>query len=703
MNSAYNQPVYQQLPAMAVESHCQQSMYQQHTYVDRSRMAVTDTIYVQEHVSQSSWAMSAASPMQVRAPVYVQVGRGPYMGNSGVPPQAAQSLPQPQPQPQQPPQPPPPPQAPQPQAHSYGPQQQGRYGYMSMPNMQYYASSSASMNTYGQLYVQSSSTSANISGIYLPCCYAQPPSRPQQQQQQGTKDIACQTLVNVKRSRDACTQTDLIGDAPPMPQPQVLDIDVGDNKESNNNNSSLDESAGGQPGILQGNLRNSEVSLPKQRLKEITRISLYGSSIAEEVANAHRQRPCFKKMDTLCARLKQDLLRPDGVLPNINSQGIAWAVKDFIFVFTRIVNSWIILKGYVYNTPDGLNKIKDELPNGFMAAFDCWQITTLSMVELIIKSFVNLDAMLQRQKNSFTKMDMHNWNGNNSDSSSDSNSSNKTLNGTDISTMDDAPNAFSTPRNSIRTGLASEPEEPNPIATDNNHLNDIDMNYLYTMIQDSEEAQRCVNANGTYLKTGTYTPLLKDANQVASQLPQTPPKSMPMDGKPTPNCQASIESAKTLIKAQLPKLKTQCRHKDVKSHTTPLSMLGREMSRKLFDMSNRIMLLQHIDRFFQKQFTLNYYPYFYERCQHEFIDVRAIILKCESATYQHVFQAIHDLRRIIFLVRRDLKDHTNMDLRLYTALYERSINEMLSKSPYQLQQFEHITGNPTEKMFSTDT
>ncbi|KAH8263021.1 hypothetical protein KR044_003279 [Drosophila immigrans] len=701
MNSGYNQHVYQQLPAMAVESHCQQSMYQQHTYVDRSRMAVTDTIYVQEHLSQSSWAMSAASPVHVRPPVYVQAGRAPYLGNSGIvppPPQAAPSLPQLQ-------QAPPPPQlqTPQPHTHAYAPHQQhqGRYGYMTMPKMQYYASSSTSMNTYGTpLYMQSSSTSANISGLYVPCCYGQAPTRPlQQPQPQATKDNACQTMVHVKRSRDASTQTDLIGDAPPMPGAQPHSQIKVDNKEPNNNSSSLDDLVGGgQHAILQGDLRNSEVSLPKQRLKEITRISLYGSAIAEHVANAHRQRPCFKKVDTLCARLKQDLLRPDGVLPNINSQGIAWAVKDFIFVFTRIVNSWIILKGYVYNTPEGLNKIKDELPDGFMAAFDCWQITTLTMVELIIKSFVNLDTMLQKQKNSFTKMDIHNWNCNNSDNSSDSNSSNKTLNGTDISMLDEGPNAFSTPRNSLGTGLASEPDDLNPIALDNDHSHQVDVNYLFTMIQDSEEAQRCVNANGTYLKTGTYTPLLKDANPVAPQLPQTPPKSMPMELKPNENCQATVETGQTPIKAQLSMVKTQCRHKNVK----PVSMLGHDISFKLFDLTNRIMLLQNVDRFFQKQFTRNYYPYFYERCQHEFIDVRAIILKCESATYQHVFQAIHDLRRIIFLVRRDLKDHTNMDLRLYTALYERSINDMLSKPPYQLQQFEHITGNPFEKIFCTD-
>lgn len=114
MNSGYNPSVFH-VPALAMESLCQQSMYQQHTYVDRSHMAVTDVI-VQEHVSQSSWSMSSPSvsvPMTVRAPVFVQTG--PYISNSAPPPQ-----------PQAPPAPTP----------------QSRYAYMSMPGVQYYASSS---------------------------------------------------------------------------------------------------------------------------------------------------------------------------------------------------------------------------------------------------------------------------------------------------------------------------------------------------------------------------------------------------------------------------------------------------------------------------------------------------------------------------------------------------------------------------------
>ncbi|XP_017854483.1 protein mitoshell isoform X2 [Drosophila busckii] len=665
-NGAYNAPNFH-LSTVAVESMCQQSTYQQRTYVDRTRIAVTD-VFVRE---QRSWSMSTPTVQMRAAPVFVQTARAAagtcaYMGGSAA--AAAASAPAHHHHHQQhhhhpttaQAQTPPLAQAPQQQ------QQQRRFNYMSMPGMQYYASSSSSMSSYGHTYVQHSATSANMSGLFVPpCTHAQ-----MRAQQPQCKEAASQTAVNVKRCCDAATQTDLIGDAPPMAKLRQQ----GEHKRA----SSL-ESFWSQ-GVPQAGRRNSEVVLPMQRLHDLTRISLQGSDIAERLANAHRQRPCFKKMDTLCARLKQDLLRPDGVLPNINSQGIAWAVKDFIFVFTRIVNSWVILKGYVYNTPEGLNKIKDELPMGFMAAFDCWQVTSLALVELIIKSFVNLDSMLQKQKNSFSKTDSNNnWSSN--DNSSDSNSSNKTIGYAEPAAPDNivdaSPSAHSTPQ--------AKPAEPRTSpSTENKPKYNLDLNYLYTMIQDSEEAQRCVNANGTYLKTGTYTPLRKDGNPLeqyaAAQLPAAAQWKFKQQKQPA-DCQPKLAKRSKLAEDQA-------------------NLLAQEMARMLYDLSNRILKLESIDRFFQKQFTRNYYPYFFERCHLQFIDVRAIVLKCESAAYQHIYQPIHDLRRIIYLVRNDLKEHTNMDLRLYTALYERAVNSMLTTPPYMLQHFEHITGRPGEQLFN---
>lgn len=59
-----NIPIYQ-VPSVATQSMRQQSLYQQ-TYLDRNRM-ITD-VFVQEHVSQTTWAMAAPPPTTVIFP-----------------------------------------------------------------------------------------------------------------------------------------------------------------------------------------------------------------------------------------------------------------------------------------------------------------------------------------------------------------------------------------------------------------------------------------------------------------------------------------------------------------------------------------------------------------------------------------------------------------------------------------------------------
>ncbi|XP_037903735.1 protein mitoshell isoform X3 [Hermetia illucens] len=248
-------------------------------------------------------------------------------------------------------------------------------------------------------------------------------------------------------------------------------------------------------------------SLCQEKFSELTRMAMRGCELAERLAYTHRNRPCFKKIDSLCARMKQDLIRPDGVLPNINSQGIAWAVKDFIFVFTRIINAWIIIKGYVYNTPEGLTKVKSALSPDFTKSFAAWQDATMDFVENIIKSFLSLDHLVQSQKAAFQKMDSTmkasstplkkppNVN-------SDLNGTNQKLN---FKMFDDSYDFLndnvSTDSNPKQTSILNE--------SSNNALN---KSYFSTLVEDSEETQRKATANGTYFKTGVYNPLQKESN-----------------------------------------------------------------------------------------------------------------------------------------------------------------------------------------------
>ncbi|XP_053663171.1 protein mitoshell [Anopheles marshallii] len=135
-----------------------------------------------------------------------------------------------------------------------------------------------------------------------------------------------------------------------------------------------------------------------EQFPELVKMALDGCKKAETLATCHQKRPCFKKIDSLCARLKQDLVKPDNVMSNINSQGIAWAVKDFIFVFTRIMNAWIIIKGYVPSKPEGLPMIQRELCPNFLVAFERWHETTHDLVQSLIKSFINLNKLAKQQR-----------------------------------------------------------------------------------------------------------------------------------------------------------------------------------------------------------------------------------------------------------------------------------------------------------------
>lgn len=261
--------------------------------------------------------------------------------------------------------------------------------------------------------------------------------------------------------------------------------------------------ASNSPGSVGGLQSNATVTLSQAKFNELTRLALRGSEIAEKLAYTHRNRPCFKKIDSLCARMKQDLIRPDGVLPNINSQGIAWAVKDFIFVFTRVINAWIIIKGYVYNTPEGLNKVKAALSPDFAASFAAWQDTTMDFVENLIKSFVNLDNLVQSQKNVYQK----------SENSSVRNSAS-------------TPIKLLQPVNNFEDSfdfLNSSNEKSQQTA--------LNKNLLYTMVEDSEGSQRQATTNGTYFKTGTYNPIKKDtimdANNTAVSAVVPPPPPPP--------------------------------------------------------------------------------------------------------------------------------------------------------------------------------
>ncbi|XP_053960169.1 protein mitoshell [Anastrepha ludens] len=452
------------------------------------------------------------------------------------------------------------------------------------------------------------------------------------------------------------------------------------------------------------------VTLSQVKFNELTRLALRGSEIAEKLAYTHRNRPCFKKIDSLCARMKQDLIRPDGVLPNINSQGIAWAVKDFIFVFTRVINAWIIIKGYVYNTPEGLNKVKAALSPDFAVSFAAWQDTTMDFVENLIKSFVNLDNLVQSQKNVYQK--------------SESNGTRTAPSTTPIKLLQ--------PVNS----LIDDSFDFLNASTEKSQQNALNKNYLYTMVEDSEGSQRQATVNGTYFKTGTYNPIKKDvlfvdqaysattsatttaATSTATQqllatsssLEQYFDEQISEFWPPAADVDRSAAAEYLKIKEKVPPNWLSYDIRVLEQNlsefsndydpTAPPRPLGKDLIDKLNVMIERLMAMKNADLFFKSQFTKNYFPEFILKHKHDFMDVRSIIFKCQVGGYQHIFEVVHDVKKIVHTGKEYLKLNVDSKLQKSISAFECEFNKLLSEPPFENYQFDHITGEPKEMLYN---
>lgn len=315
------------------------------------------------------------------------------------------------------------------------------------------------------------------------------------------------------------------------------------------------------------------------KVTEFTRMALRGCDLGEKIALSHQKRPCFKKIDSLCARLKQDLVRNDGVLANINSQGVAWAVKDFIFVFTRIINAWIIIKGYANNSSEGLSKVRSALSSNFHECFNKWQESTSELVQEIIKSFLSLDNLVQtqrtvfNQKNDIYENSTENLNVDKQDSFEDSYSSNSSLPPTEA------------------------PE------TEKN---------FSTVLANSEEVQVKHLENGTYFKTGVYNPLRK--KEISGAISVGDVKDIKLTKSAIHVSQGTIEVMKNenelkkaLNKDHIQKVTPHKTHFYLKSiwHSTVEKEFN-DMSKWTNFFLNKILNLQEGEYFFNSQFIENY-------------------------------------------------------------------------------------------------
>lgn len=134
-------------------------------------------------------------------------------------------------------------------------------------------------------------------------------------------------------------------------------------------------------------------------LCDLQRKALRGCESGAKISEIHSKRPYFKKIDLLCNRMKTDLCVTDKAVININSHGVAWAIKDFIFVFNRIINAWVILRDYYYSKSEGMQCVKESIDPSFNSDFVEWQNATAKLTQSIVQSFENMHSRDQQNGN----------------------------------------------------------------------------------------------------------------------------------------------------------------------------------------------------------------------------------------------------------------------------------------------------------------
>lgn len=452
-------------------------------------------------------------------------------------------------------------------------------------------------------------------------------------------------------------------------------------------------------------------------------MALHGCEIAEEMAIDHQNRPCFKKIDSLCARMKQDLVRPDSVLANINSQGIVWAVKDFIFVFTRIVNAWNIIKGYVYKTPEGLNNVKSALSLDFHNSFAKWETSTLNFCNNLIESFENINEMVQTQRVAMQKLNTNISGKPGRNRSANNSSANKHVRSSRCA-LDEAVQLLSANslcekdcENCSVNGSQCNGEQ-SPVSRPNYYLN---------VVKNSEETQRQAVAKGTYMKTGLYNPLKKEVYQ---EMPMTslavaPPN--PCAPKPTgelktiytqttaPICFNPLSETSEIFNNCWLQKRDQGDpfvspdafnigfEKEKFNKHAPPPPIARPLSittaaPRIEYLLYRLCNLNEAEYFFSSQFTKNYvssaiisfvsqvyfvyhlfslmqFPDFQTNVNYS--DLRTIMLKLQAGGYASFAEIETDLRNIVYCAKHYLQTHPNALLRSSTAAFEKELEVIL--------------------------
>ncbi|XP_037025540.1 protein mitoshell [Bradysia coprophila] len=432
--------------------------------------------------------------------------------------------------------------------------------------------------------------------------------------------------------------------------------------------------------LSMGNVLTDDVFSQEQFLK-FKNIVIKGCESAENLAYFHRNRPCFKKINCLCARLKQDVDRADSVLANINSQGVPWAVKDFIFVFTRIVSAWNIIKDYVYNNSDGMRTVKSAISDRLVVSFLKWQEVTSDFVEDLTKSFDGLQELTLSQTRNTES------NQKNSDSNPSSNERKTFFSDTEsFESFKVSPN-----KDGANEGPASDQSSDSSSSCKNLNVKQLSIgsdrkyDYIKTGVYKCTVARNAANGNNTH-QTGVrrIAPMEKDQLKCHNVHPDEAKKCFftnILSGIPNPVRKITTPERCHPLQSNFVKNPT-----DVQQEAAAMNLRKNPKSELL----QKVCFIEESKFFFSSQFTKNYFPDFLKIVPN-FIDLRSIIMKSEMEVLANVYEVVHQIRQIFYSAKLYLLERPHELLDKCVAIFEREFENLLLRE-FAEYDFKRMTG-----------
>ncbi|KAJ6646836.1 Protein mitoshell, partial [Pseudolycoriella hygida] len=401
--------------------------------------------------------------------------------------------------------------------------------------------------------------------------------------------------------------------------------------------------------MMSNNVAHNDTLFAQEQYLKFKNIIIKGCESAERLAYFHRNRPCFKKINCLCARLKQDVNRADSVLANINSQGVPWAVKDFIFVFTRIVSAWNIIKDYVYNTSDGMRTIKSAISDRLVDSFLKWQEVTSVFVEDIIKSFDGLQELTTYQiKQSECQR--------NAEANSLANESKNFV--SDSESFE----SFKAHKDSIHERSSSSDHSSS------------DDGQLHPNVK-----QLLVGSNGNfeYIKTGIYNcTVVKQQNNLNNNGFQSENGIRVDDVKKFYGPNFVYVNPYTALP---PKMAVDKFHWNVTPADITQGLMEMKLRKNLkSDLLQKVCFIEESKFFFSSQFTKNYFPDFLKIVPN-FVDLRSIIVQSEMEILNDIHEVVHQIRQIFFGAKIYIKERPNELLKSYVIKFEDEFEKLLAR------------------------